>query len=221
MTTTVAPGKAQNTHAAPRAAGSPYRYTQFTPDHAALVLIDYQVGTLQLCKTTASDVAVRNAVKLAKAAKILGMPVVLTSSQEDNIQGLIHPSLQHVLPKEYEARIKRAGIVNAWTDPNFKQAVVDTGRTQLVMGGITTDICLIFPSISAVEDGFEVQAVMDANGSPAELSEYTSRQRMMEGGVVLTATNSMLAELVQNWSTPAGTQIIQILTADVPMVPTD
>ena len=197
------------------------RMTQFTPDNSALVLIDYQVGTLQLCKTTASDLAVRNAVKLAKAAKILDMPVVLTSSQEDKVQGEIHPSLQHVLPKEYKARVKRAGIVNAWTDRDFKDAVVDTGRKQLVMGGITTDICLVFPSISAVQDGFEVQAVMDANGSPAELSEDTSRQRMRDGGVVLTATNTILAELVQNWATPSGVEVNKILTADVPMVPTD
>ena len=142
---------------------------QFTPETTALVLIDYQVGTLQLIRTMSSDQSLRNAVMLAKAAKAYSMPVVLTSSQEDHIQGPLAPALQHVLPEAYANRVKRAGIVNAWADPHFKAAVEATGRKNLIMGGVTTDICLIFPSMSAVQDGFEVQAVMDASGSSYEI----------------------------------------------------
>ena len=190
---------------------------QFKPETSALVLIDYQVGTLQLVKTMPSDLALWNATNLAKAAKILGMPVILTSSQEDQIQGPIASALQHILPESYASRIQHVGIVNAWADPNFKAAVVATGRKQLVMSGVTTDICLIFPSISAVQDGFEVQAVMDANGSPFEISEDMSRRRMERGGVVLTATNTILAELVQDWGTPAGMKISKLLVSAAPM----
>jgi nicotinamidase-related amidase len=136
----------------------------FKPETSALVLIDHQVGTLQLVKNLPSDVSLRNTINLGKAAKALGMPVVMTCSQEDRIQGPIAPSLQRVLPEAYEKRIRRQGVVNAWGDPRFRQAVVDTGRKQLVMAAVTTDICLVFPAISAVEEGFEVQAVMDASG---------------------------------------------------------
>jgi len=191
--------------------------TQFYPEKSALVLIDYQVGTMQLVKTMPADLALWNATHLAQAAKILGMPIVLTSSQEDHIQGPISTSLQHVAPEAYEARIKRQGVVNAWADPAFKAAVETTGRKQLIMGGVTTDICLVFPSISAVKDGFEVQAVIDAGGSPFEISEEMSRIRMREGGVVLTATNTILAELVQNWATPAGMRISKFLVEAAPM----
>lgn len=193
----------------------------FKPETSALVLIDFQVGVLQLVKTMPSDLALRNAVNLAKAATVLGMPVVLTCSQEDNIQGPLAASLQHVLPEAYAKRVKRAGVVNAWNDENFKAAVEATGRKQLVMTGITTDICLVFPSVSAVADGYQVQAVMDACGSPFEISEYTSRQRMEAGGVVLTATNTVIAELVQDWSTPAGSILVQLLTACAPMQAVD
>ena len=186
-----------------------------------LVLIDYQVGTLQLVKNLASDVALRNACNLAKAATALDMPVVLTTSQENQIQGPLAPSLQRILPEAYERRVQRVGIVNAWADQNFKAAVEATGRTQLVMGGVTTDICLVFPSISAVEDGFEVQAVMDASGSPFEISEDMSRRRMERAGVVLTATNTMIAELVQDWSTPAGSELVKLLLASTPMLSVD
>ena len=89
------------------------------------------------------------------------------------------------------------------------------------MGGITTDICLVFPSISAVQDGFEVQAVMDASGSPFEISEDLSRRRMERAGVVLTATNPMIAELVQNWASPQGSELVKLLVASAPMVPAD
>jgi nicotinamidase-related amidase len=88
-------------------------------------------------------------------------------------------------------------------DENFKTAVDATGRHQLIMGAITTDICLVFPAISAVEDGYEVQAVLDACGSPFEIGEEVARRRMERAGVWLTSTNTMIAELVRDWSTPA------------------
>lgn len=193
----------------------------FKPGNSALLLIDYQVGTLQICKTTPSDVALRNAVTLAKAALAFDMPVVLTASQEDQIQGPVAEALQRVLPKAYAARVQRVGIVNCWDDPKFKKAVVDTGRRQLVMGGITTDICLIFPAISAVKDGFEVQAVIDASGSPFEISEEMARRRMEAAGVTLTATNTIVAELVHDWATEQGGKLVPLLFASAPMVKVD
>lgn len=83
------------------------------------------------------------------------------------------------------------------------------------MAGVTTDVCLVYPSLSAVAEGFRVQAIMDASGSPFELSEEMSRRRMADGGVVLTATNTLIAELAQDWSTPHGQQLIQLLFTDV------
>jgi nicotinamidase-related amidase len=110
------------------------------------------------------EASLPNAVMLAKAAKAYGMPVVLTSSQEDHLQGPIAPELQQILPEAYNNRIKRAGIVNAWADPNFSAAVRATGCKKLIMAAVTTDICLIFPAISAKQAGFDVLAVIDASG---------------------------------------------------------
>ena len=191
---------------------------QFTAENSVLVLVDYQVGTMQLIRTSSSDVCLRNAVTLATAAKTLDMPVVLTSSQEDRIQGPISPALQQVLPDAYKARVKRQGIVNAWGDPNFRGAIAKTGRKNIIMGGVTTDICLVFPSISAVQEGYKVLAVMDAGGSSYEVQEEMAQRRMIHGGVVLTTTNTLVAELVQNWATPAGMQLIQLLLGSAPMM---
>lgn len=189
----------------------------FKPETSALVLIDYQVGTMQLIKTQFPDTALRNAVALARAALAFDMPIVLTASQEDHIQGPTAEALKHVIPEAYERRIKRSGVVNAWADPNFKKAIEHTRRRQLIMGAVTTDICLVFPAISAVEEGYEVQAVMDACGSPFEISENVSWRRMERSGVWLTATNPMIAELVQDWSTPQGQKLVPTILASTPM----
>lgn len=138
----------------------------FSSADSALVLIDHQVGTMKLIKNIPLDAVKRNTLALAKAAKILDIPVVLTSSQEQNIQGPLLPELEQILPEAFAARVQRAGIVNAWNDPNFKKAVVATGRRNLIMAGVTTDVCLVYPTISACREGYQVQAIMDASGSP-------------------------------------------------------
>jgi nicotinamidase-related amidase len=192
---------------------------QFTPDNCALVLIDHQVGTLQFVHTMSPETSLQNAIMLAKAAKAYGMPVVLTTSQEDHPQGPTAPALQEALPEAYKNRVKRTGIVNAWADPNFSAAVRATGRKKLIMAAVTTDICLIFPAISAVQEGFEVLAVLDASGSSFDVQEELARRRMATAGVMLTTTNTAIAELVQDWSTPQGSQLIQLLMASVPKTP--
>ena len=148
-------------------------------------------------------------------AKILNLPVVLTSSQEDRAQGPMLPEIIKILPEAHAARIKRVGVVNAWAYPDFRNAVLATGRKNLIIAGVTTDVCLIFPAIDAVREGFAVQAVMDASGSPSNLSEELARQRMHDAGVVLTATNTLIAEIAQDWSISAGQQMISLLFSDV------
>jgi nicotinamidase-related amidase len=156
---------------------------QFTPDNSALVLIDHQVGTLQFVHTMSPETSLQNAIMLAKAAKAYGMPVVLTTSQEDHPQGPTAPALQEALPEAYRNRVKRTGIVNAWADPNFSAAVRATGRKKLIMAAVTTDICLIFPAISAVQEGFEVLAVLDASGSSFDVQEELVNLALNTSGI--------------------------------------
>ena len=183
----------------------------FQPQHSALLLIDHQVGTMQLIKNLPLEQVRRATLALAQMARIFQMPVILTSSQEERTQGPLLPELQQLLPEAFEKRIKRSGVVNAWADDAFARAVRAAGRKQLIMAGVTTDVCLIHPSVSAREEGFEVQAVLDASGSPFELSENLARQRMHDAGVILTTSNMLIAELAQSWATPEGQALIGIL----------
>jgi nicotinamidase-related amidase len=184
----------------------------FRPENSALLLIDHQ-GNHAVDQEYPVEVVKRNTRALAKTAKIFGMPVVLTSSQEERLQGPLIPELAEILPQAFETRVKRAGIVNAWNDPHFKKAVEATKRQNLIMAGVTTDVCLVFPAISACREGYQVQAVVDASGSPFDISEEMARRA--KEGVVLTATNTLMAELAQDWSRPEGGQLLQILFGEV------
>lgn len=190
----------------------------FTAANSALLLIDHQVGTMKLIKTMPLEVAKANTLALAKVAKVLKMPVVLTSGTESSFQGPLMPELEEILPEAYAARISRGGFVNSWEDADFRAAVEKTQRRNLIMAGVTTDVCLYSPAISAHEAGYQVQAVIDASGSPFEVSEELARRRMERAGVILTATTTLIAELARDWSRPEGAALLQILTQDLPKI---
>lgn len=190
----------------------------FAFSNSALLLIDHQVGTMKLIKSIPLEAAKRNTLALAKVAKVLDLPTLLTSSLEEEFQGPLMPDLKEILPDSYSARVKRVGIVNAWEDPDFRAAVEKTQRRNLIMAGVTTDVCLVFPAISARRDGYQVQAVLDASGSPYELSEEMARRRMERAGVELTATNTLIAELAQDWSSPEGRELLKIVSEVLPSI---
>jgi nicotinamidase-related amidase len=184
-------------------------YERFTGDTAAMLLIDHQVGTMGWAKSMPFEELKRNALMLAQTAKILKMPVVLTSSMEEYAQGPLLPELESILPAEFAARIKRLGIVNAMEDANFAAAVKATGRKKLIIDGVTNDVCTVYPALSLVLDGYEVQVVADAGASPTKFADEIALGRMENNGVTLTSTNQVIAELAGNWTTPEGTQIVQ------------
>jgi nicotinamidase-related amidase len=183
----------------------------YTTQNAAILLIDHQVGTIKLAISTPRDELVRNTRALARTAVEAGMPLVLTSSQEDQFQGLLLDDLQQLAPDAYAERVKRPGVVDCWLYEPFRQAVLATGRKKLVMAGLTNDVCIVFPAISAIEDGFEVQVVADAGGSPTKAADDAALNRMASHGVTITSTNQLLAELATDWASPGGSNIQRVL----------
>jgi nicotinamidase-related amidase len=186
-------------------------YEKFDAQNAATLLIDHQVGTMGWVKSIPLDELKRNVLLLAKTARILKLPVVLTSSMEDHAQGPLLSELGQILPDAFAARIRRAGIVNAMDDENFAAAAKATGRRKLIIAGVTNDVCTVFPALSLVREGLEVQVVADAGGSPSSIGDDMALRRMERGGVTLTSTNQLVAELVGNWTTPEGSQVVQVV----------
>ncbi|MFI8479142.1 isochorismatase family protein [Pseudomonas sp. NPDC078700] len=186
-------------------------FQRFTGENAALLLIDHQVGTMGWVTSTTFEEMKRNALILAKAAKILKLPTVLTSSMEDAAQGPLLSELETILPSEFAARIQRVGIVNAMDDEQFASAVQATGRKRLILAGVTNDVCTVYPALSLVSQGYEVQVVADAGGSPTKMADDIALRRMERAGVTLTTTNQLVAELAGSWSTPEGGQLVEVL----------
>jgi nicotinamidase-related amidase len=186
-------------------------FEKFTAENAAMLLIDHQVGTMGWAKSMPFEELKRNALMLAKSAAILNMPVVLTSSMEEYAQGPLVEELKTILPEEFEARIKRLGIVNAMDDENFAAAVKATGRKKLIIAGVTNDVCTVYPALTLVTAGFDVQVVADAGASPTKMADDIALRRMDKNGITLTTTNQLIAELAGSWATPQGEKLVQVL----------
>ncbi|WP_045046922.1 isochorismatase family protein [Rouxiella chamberiensis] len=186
-------------------------FEKFTADNAAILLIDHQVGTMGWAKSMPFEELKRNALMIAKSAAILNMPVVLTSSMEEYAQGPLLDELKSILPKQFDARIKRMGIVNAMDDEHFAAAVKATGRKKLIIAGVTNDVCTVYPALTLASEGFDVQVVADAGASPTKMADDIALRRMEKNGITLTSTNQLIAELAGSWATPEGGQLVQVV----------
>ncbi len=179
----------------------------FTTKDTAVVLVDHQVGTINWAGELTPEE--REQLKMwvrvfARFAKAAGMPAVLTSSLETEAQGMLLPDFQTILPEEYAARVKRVGVINAWDDPNFANAVRNTGKKNLIMSGLTTDVCLVPPALSARAEGFEVIALLDQCGACTKTASINSRQLLADAGVKVMTTIPMITALLGDYTNPAS-----------------
>jgi nicotinamidase-related amidase len=183
----------------------------YSRDDTAMLLVDHQTGVMErVVRVPPLEEVKSNVAALAKAARVLEMPVVLTSNAE-KYQGMLMPELEEILPDAYRMRIKRRGVVDALADPNVAAAVAATGRRNLILAGIGTDVCAVFPTIHALRDGYNVQVVADACGTQTALGHETALRRMEREGAILTSTPQIIAELAKDFSTPEGGQLVQIM----------
>ncbi|RIH71796.1 isochorismatase [Vibrio splendidus] len=189
--------------------------TTFTPENSVMLLIDHQVGTMGWVGSANLEEIRNNTVALARAAHVTKMPLILTSSMEDQAQGPLFDELINAVPEAYENRILRGGVVDSMKDENFAAAVKATGRKNIIIAGITTDVCVVYPAITAIAEGYNVQVVVDGSGSPTTLADETALRRMEKHGVTLTSTNQLIAELAQDWSTDHGSKLIQVLFEEI------
>ncbi|MGW3149550.1 isochorismatase family protein [Streptomyces sp. NPDC001177] len=188
----------------------------FTPEESAVLLIDHQVGTMSWARSAEFEDIKLRALALARAAKALGMPLVLTSSMEDQPQGPLLAEFAEIAPEEFAARIQRTGAVNAMDDPRFAAAVKATGRRNLIIAGVTNDVCTIYPTLTALAQGYNVEVVADAGASITKDADDISLRRMERAGADITSTNQVLAELATDWSSPNGQNILPIMFDLIP-----
>jgi len=171
----------------------------------AILLLDHQSGLFQTVKDISVAELRSNTVMLAKLATLMKIPVITTASEPNGTNGPLMPEIHQFAP--HAVYVPRKGEVNAWDNELFVKTVRDTGKKTLIMAGVWTSVCVMFPALDAKAAGFKVYAVMDASGDPSEMASRTSLARFVQGGVVPTTTNAVLSEVHRTWNRPEAAEI--------------
>ena len=172
-------------------------YVRLDKTQAAVLLVDHQTGLLSLVRDIDPDRFKNNVLALADLARYFELPTILTTSFEEGPNGPLVPELKETFPTA--PYIARPGQINAWDNADFVQAVKATGRKQLILAGVVTEVCVAFPALSALAEGFEVFVVTDASGTFNELTRHSAWDCMSAAGAQLMTWFAVACELHRDW----------------------
>ncbi|MBM3113351.1 hydrolase [Pseudomonas sp. P66] len=184
------------------------------PDNAAMLLIDHQSGLFQTVKDMPMTELRANAITLAKVASLAKIPVITTASVPQGPNGPLIPEIHEAAP--HAKYVARKGEINAWDNEEFVKAVEATGKKQLIIAGTITSVCMAFPSISAVNAGYQVFAVIDASGTYSKMAQEVTLARVMQAGVVPMDTAAVCSEIQRTWNRPDAQQWAEAYSAVFP-----
>lgn len=182
-----------------------------TADNAALVLIDHQVGLITGIRDYSIAELKHNVVGLAKAASVLGLPIVTTTTSSNTLWGPAIPELQDALSGQ--TFIDRT-TVNAWDDPRVESAIRATGRNKLIFAGVSLEVCAAFPAMRAVREGFEAYVAVDASGTFDLTKRETGIARLSQSGVVVSDAASLMVEILADNASPKAFDVYAALDMD-------
>jgi nicotinamidase-related amidase len=180
------------------------------PTDTALLLLDHQSGLFQNVKDISVAQLRANTTALAKLATLQQIPLIQTASVPDGPNGPLMPEIREAAPQL--VYVPRKGEVNAWDNALFVKAVRETGKKTLIMAGVWTSVCVMFPALDAKAAGFKVYAVMDASGDPSEMASRTTLARFTQAGVIPTSANAVICEVHRTWNRPDAAQLAELYT---------
>lgn len=172
-------------------------YKRLDKEQAAVLLIDHQAGLLSLVRDIEPDKFKNNVLALADLAKYFKLPTILTTSFETGPNGPLVPELKAQFPQA--PYIARPGQINAWDNEEFVKAVKATGKKQLIIAGVVTEVCVAFPALSALAEGFDVFIVTDASGTFNAMTRDAAWERMTQAGAQLMTWFGAACELHRDW----------------------
>ena len=172
-------------------------YNRLNKDDAVVLLVDHQTGLISLVQDFSPNEFKNNVLALADLAKFFELPTILTTSFEQGPNGPLVPELKEMFPDA--PYIPRPGQINAWDNEDFVKAIKATGRKQLIIAGVVTDVCVAFPTLSALAEGFDVFVVTDASGTFNETVQQAAWNRMTQAGAQMMNWFSVACELHRDW----------------------
>ena len=174
-------------------------YEPLTSENAALVLIDHQVGLMTGVRDISTGELKHNVVALAKAAKVLKLPIVVTTTARESMWGPTFPELVEALP---EIPIIDRASVNAFDDEKVAQAITATGRKKLIFAAISLEICERSPRSPPLARGFDAYVAVDASGTFSETKRQVGLLRMLQAGVIVSDYASLMVEILKDNTRP-------------------
>lgn len=176
-----------------------HAYEPLTAANAALVLVDHQVGLLTGVRDYSTGELKHNVVALARAAKALGLPIVVTTTARDSMWGPTIPELVDALPG---IEIIDRSSVNAYDDKRVAAAIEATGRRKLIFAGVSLEVCAAFPAMTAVARGYDAYVAVDASGTFSRTKHEVGLLRMQQAGVVLSDYATLMVEILKDNGRP-------------------
>jgi nicotinamidase-related amidase len=183
-------------------------YEPLTTDNAAVVLVDQQIGLMTGVRDISTGELKHNVVALAKAAKALKLPIVLTTTASDSMWGPAFPELVEALPG---IEIIDRSTVNAYDDPRVTKAIESTKRKKLIFAGISLEVCAGFPAMTAVARGFDAYIAVDASGTFSETKREANLMRLQQAGVILSDYATMMVEILKDNGRPEAGEVYAAL----------
>jgi nicotinamidase-related amidase len=183
-------------------------YEPLTSENAALVLVDHQVGLMTGVRDYSTGELKHNVVALAKAAKALKLPIVVTTTARDSLWGPTFPELVAALPG---VQIIDRSSVNAFDDARVARAIEATGRKKLIFAGISLEVCAAFPAVTAVGKGYGAYVAVDASGTFSETKRQTGLLRMMQAGVIVSDYATLMVEILKDNARPEAGAVYEAL----------
>ena len=164
-----------------------------TPENSALVLIDYQPGLIEGTHSISRDNLVNNVVAAAKTAAMYEMPTVISTIAVSS--GYQKPTIPEVLAELPGVEPVDRDTVNAWESAEFRSAIEATGRKKLIMAALWTEVCLMYPALDLLQEGYEVYALSDVSGGTTVDAHNRGMERLIQAGAVPVTWEALMAEL--------------------------
>lgn len=176
-----------------------------TRENAAVVLVDHQVGLLSGVRDIPLGELKHNVVAMARAATVLGIPLVVTTTAAESMWGPTTPELVEALPAGY--RIIDRSTVNAWHDDRVREAIEATGRRKLIFAGVSLEVCAALPAISATAAGYDAYVAVDASGTFSQVKREAGLLRMQQAGVVVSDYATLMVEALADNAAPESAAV--------------
>lgn len=196
--------------------GDAVPWERIDKNNSLLLILDLQIGLFQTARDWDPTLYTSNIMAHAELGKLFDLPVIMTTSADNGPNGPLPKEILEMYPNA--PLIRRQGEVSAWDNPDFRAAIEATEKKQVIVAGITTDVCTTFLALALRAEGYSVFANIEGSGTYSQLVRDTANSRMQQAGVQLVSLFSIVCDLMRDWrATPGAKEVLPYLDRYLPV----